>query len=180
MELTDATLLVTGGAGFVGSHLCERLVADNEVRVVDDCSNGDRSWVPEGVEVVEGDLREESVLDRAVTPDLDGVFHFAADKAADRDDLSQFRLNNALTEALVGRMDEVGVRNVAFTSSSTVYGEAPRPPPRTSPRSNPSASTAHPNSPRSRCSRSTPTATTSPSGTSGSPTSSARGCSSVR
>jgi len=129
MELTDATLLVTGGAGFVGSHLCQRLVADNDVRVVDDFSNGDRSWVPDGVEFVEGDLREASVVERAVTPDLDGVFHFAADKAADRDDLSQFRLNNALTESLVGRMDEVGVTDVAFTSSSTVYGEAPRPTP---------------------------------------------------
>jgi UDP-glucose 4-epimerase len=129
MELTDADLLVTGGAGFVGSHLCERLVADNRIRVVDDFTNGDRAWVPDGVEVIDGDLREERVVERAVTPDLDGVFHFAADKAADRDDLEQFRLNNALTESLVGRMDDVGVTNVAFTSSSTVYGEAPRPTP---------------------------------------------------
>jgi UDP-glucose 4-epimerase len=129
MDLTDRRILVTGGAGFIGSHLCDRLVADNDVRVVDDCSNGNPDWLPDGVEFVEGDLRDSAVLERAVTADLDLVVHLAADKAADRDDVGQFRENNRLTEALVERMDAVDVRNVAFTSSSTVYGEAPRPTP---------------------------------------------------
>jgi len=129
MDLTDRRILVTGGAGFVGSHLCERLVADNEVRVVDDCSNGDAAWVPDDVEFVEGDLRDAEVAERAITPDLDIVFHFAADRTVAGGDVDQFRLNNRITQRVVERMDEVDVRNLAFTSSSTVYGEAPRPTP---------------------------------------------------
>ncbi|WP_136716044.1 NAD-dependent epimerase/dehydratase family protein [Halorientalis salina] len=129
MELSGKRILVTGGAGFVGSHLCERLVADNDVRVVDDLSNGDRSWLPDGVEFVEGDLTDPSVAADAITGDLDMVFHFAADKNAARDDVEQYRFNNRLTETVLERMDAVGVDNIAFTSSSTVYGEAPRPTP---------------------------------------------------
>jgi UDP-glucose 4-epimerase len=129
MELSGKRILVTGGAGFVGSHLCEHLVADNDVVVVDDLSNGDRDWLPAGVEFIEGDLTDTDVVARALTTDVDLVFHLAADKDAARDDIDQYRVNNALTETVVERMAEVGVSNIAFTSSSTVYGEAPRPTP---------------------------------------------------
>jgi len=129
MELSDQRLVVTGGAGFVGSHLCERLVDDNEVVAVDDFSNGQRDWLPDGVETVSGDLGDPDVAADAITEDVDGVFHFAADKNAARDDISQFRANNRLTETVVERMHDVGVTDIAFTSSSTVYGEAPRPTP---------------------------------------------------
>ena len=129
MDLTGKRILVTGGAGFVGSHLCARLVEDNEVRAVDDCSTGDPSWLPEGVELVTGDLTDPDVAAEAITPDTDFVFHFAADKNAARDDIDQYRFNNRLTETVLNRMDEAGVENIAFTSSSTVYGEAPRPTP---------------------------------------------------
>ena len=129
MELTDKRLVVTGGAGFVGSHLCDRLLPENDVVVVDDFSTSKREWVPEEAHVVEGDLRNDAVAAEAITPDVDGVFHFAADKNAAADDTDQYRLNNELTTTVVERMDEVGVSNIAFTSSSTVYGEAPRPTP---------------------------------------------------
>jgi len=129
MELSGQRLVVTGGAGFVGSHLCERLVDDNDVVAVDDFSNGQREWIPDGVEVISGDVGDPDVAAEAITEDVDGVFHFAADKNAARDDISQFRANNRLTETVVERMHEVGVTDIAFTSSSTVYGEAPRPTP---------------------------------------------------
>jgi UDP-glucose 4-epimerase len=129
MELAGKRVLVTGGAGFVGSHLAARLVEDNEVRVVDDLSNGQRAWVPDGVELVEGDLTDPEVAAEAITGDLDVVFHFAADKNAARDDIDQYRFNNRLTETVLDRMDAVDVDRIAFTSSSTVYGEAPRPTP---------------------------------------------------
>ncbi|MFC7142809.1 NAD-dependent epimerase/dehydratase family protein [Halosimplex aquaticum] len=129
MDLSGKRLVVTGGAGFVGSHLCARLVDDNEVVSVDDFSNGEREWLPDGVEVVEGDLTDPDVAAEAITEDVDGVFHFAANKNAAADDVDQYRFNNRLTETVIERMDEVGVDNIAFTSSSTVYGEAPRPTP---------------------------------------------------
>jgi len=129
MDLTGRRIVVTGGAGFVGSHLCERLAAHNDVVAVDDRSNGDSSWLPADATLVEGDLTDPAVAARAITGDVDAVFHFAADKDAARDDVEQYRYNNRLTETVLERVDEVGVENVAFTSSSTVYGEAPRPTP---------------------------------------------------
>jgi UDP-glucose 4-epimerase len=129
MDLTGRRVVVTGGAGFVGSHLCDRLVAENDVVAVDNLSNGKRSWVPDAAELVEGDLGDPEVAADAITEDVDIVFHFAADKNAARDDVDQFRSNNRLTETVVERMDEVGVEHIAFTSSSVVYGEAPRPTP---------------------------------------------------
>jgi UDP-glucose 4-epimerase len=129
MELSDQRILITGGAGFVGSHLAARLVTDNDVVVVDNLANGDRSWVPDAATFVEGDLTDAADVAEAITADVDLVFHFAADKNAAADDVEQYRTNNRMTENVLERMDEVGVDEFAFTSSSTVYGEAPRPTP---------------------------------------------------
>ena len=130
MDLSGKRVCVTGGGGFVGSHLGERLVEDNEVVVVDRFGNGRREWVPDGAAVVEGDLRDPEVVAAAVDERTDVVFHLAADKAVDSDDPGeQFRLNTELTANVAERMAEVGCDRVAFTSSSTVYGEAPRPTP---------------------------------------------------
>jgi UDP-glucose 4-epimerase len=129
MNLAEKRVVVTGGAGFVGSHLVDRLLADNEVVVVDDLSNGDPGLVPEDATFVEGDLADPDVAAEAITGDVDAVFHLAADKDPSRDDVAQYRENNRLTENVLDRMDEAGVDAIAFTSSSVVYGEAPRPTP---------------------------------------------------
>jgi len=129
MELSGKRVVVTGGAGFVGSHLVDRLIADNDVVVVDDLSNGEADWVDGEAELLVGDVADPDLLAEAIDPDVDVVFHFAADRSVQGGDVEQFRGNNRLTEAVVERMDEVGVRKIAFTSSSTVYGEAPRPTP---------------------------------------------------
>ena len=130
MELFGKEVCITGGGGFVGSHLADRLAADNDVVVVDRFGNGRREWVPDDAEIVAGDLRDPDVVAEAIDAETDAVFHFAADKAVDSDDPDeQFRLNTEMTANVAERMDEVGCRNVGFTSSSTVYGEAPRPTP---------------------------------------------------
>jgi UDP-glucose 4-epimerase len=130
MDLTDSRVLVTGGAGFVGSHLADRLVADNDVVAVDDCSNGDPGWVPEAAEFVEGDCTDPEVVADVLDASVDAVFHFAASKAVDTErPRAQFEDNVAMTYNVLERMEEVGVDELAFTSSSTVYGEAPRPTP---------------------------------------------------
>ena len=130
MELSGKEICITGGGGFVGSHLADRLVADNDVVVVDRFGNGRREWVPDDAEIVAGDLRDPDVVAEAIDTETDAVFHFAADKAINTDDPDeQFRLNTEMTANVAERMDEVDCRNVGFTSSSTVYGEAPRPTP---------------------------------------------------
>jgi len=75
--LSDRTVLITGGAGFVGSHLADRLVAGNEVRVLDDLSTGRREYVPDAAELIVGDVRDRDLLAR-VMDGVDLVFHEAA------------------------------------------------------------------------------------------------------
>ncbi|GAA0723200.1 UDP-glucose 4-epimerase [Halorubrum trapanicum] len=131
MNLTDSRVLVTGGAGLVGSHLAASLLDRGAtVRVADDLSKGTRDRVPDGAEFVEADLTDPDDVARAVTDELDVVFHFAAytDTNYD-DDRALFEDNTAMTYNVLERMREVGVDRFAFTSSSTVYGEAPRPTP---------------------------------------------------
>jgi UDP-glucose 4-epimerase len=130
MELRDRQLLVTGGAGLIGSKLVARLAAENEITVVDDLSNGIPDSVPEHVEFVDGDITDAAVVSDVVTEEVDAVFHLAADKYVNTDrPREQMEVNETMTYNLLERMDEVGVENILFTSSSTVYGEAPRPTP---------------------------------------------------
>jgi UDP-glucose 4-epimerase len=130
MDLHNGRFLVTGGAGFVGSHLADRLVTDNAVVIADDLSNGEREAVPDGATFVEADLTDPAAVADVLTDDFDGVFHLAASKLVDTDDpRTQFEENTAITYNLLERMHEVDVSAIAFTSSSTVYGEAPRPTP---------------------------------------------------
>lgn len=72
----DQTVLVTGGAGFVGSHLVDALVPENDVRVLDNFTTGKRSNVNEGATVIEGDICDPEILDRA-TSGVDLIFHEA-------------------------------------------------------------------------------------------------------
>ena len=130
MNLKGNRIVVTGGAGFIGSHLVERLLADNDVVVVDDGSNGNREWVHDDAAFVDGDLTDPAVSAEAITPETDLVVHLAASKLVDTDTpRRQFDDNSEITYNILERMDEVGVEKLVFTSSSTVYGEAPRPTP---------------------------------------------------
>ncbi|GGI93942.1 UDP-glucose 4-epimerase [Halobellus salinus] len=130
MNLTGQRIVVTGGAGLIGSHLADRLRADSDVVVADDLSKGTRGRVPDGVEFVEADLTDADDVERLITRDVDVVCHLAAYTDTNYERPRQlFEENSAMTYNLLERMDDVGVDNFVFTSSSTVYGEAPRPTP---------------------------------------------------
>ncbi|OVE85152.1 NAD-dependent epimerase/dehydratase family protein [Natronolimnobius baerhuensis] len=124
-------VLVTGGAGFIGSQLTDRLLErGDEVAVVDNCSTGRRDWVPDEATVFERDLTDSDALEGVLTADIDRVFHLAASKAVDADaPHEQFRRNTRMTATVLQAMNEADVTELAYTSSSTVYGEAPRPTP---------------------------------------------------
>ena len=131
MQLRDSTVLITGGAGLVGSHLAEQLLENGAtVRVVDDLSKGRRERVPREATFTQADLTEEDDVADVVTSDLDAVFHLAAytDTNYD-DDRTLFEENTEMTYNLLEQMQAADIDKFAFTSSSTVYGEAPRPTP---------------------------------------------------
>ncbi|MDB9250831.1 NAD-dependent epimerase/dehydratase family protein [Halorubrum ezzemoulense] len=131
MDLSNATVLVTGGAGLVGSHLAATLHdVGTTVRVADDLSKGTRERVPDDVTFTKADLTDRADVDQVVTADLDMVFHLAAytDTNFD-DDRKLFEENTEMTYNLLEAMRDADVDHFAFTSSSTVYGEAPRPTP---------------------------------------------------
>jgi len=131
MNLSDSYVLITGGAGLVGSHLAQQLLDDGStVRVADNLSKGERSRVPDEAEFVNADLTNPDDVAEIITSDLDVVFHLAAytDTNFD-DDRTLFEENTEMTYNVLERMQEVDVTNIAFTSSSTVYGEAPMPTP---------------------------------------------------
>ena len=65
MELSDQKICITGGAGFIGSHLADQLVEENDVLVVDNFSNGRREWVPDEAAIVEGDVRDSALTAEA-------------------------------------------------------------------------------------------------------------------
>jgi nucleoside-diphosphate-sugar epimerase len=119
--------LVTGGAGFIGSHLVERLLGRGDrVRVADDFSSGRRENVPAGVEVVEGDLADLEVARRAVSG-CEFVIHQAAIPSVPRsvkDPLRSHRANVDGTLNVLLAARDAGVRRVVFAGSSSVYGDA--------------------------------------------------------
>jgi nucleoside-diphosphate-sugar epimerase len=123
-----AKCLVTGGAGFIGSHLIDELLAQGrEVRTVDNFSTGDRRnllHISGDVEIVEGDLRSfERAADAVEGCEL--VFHLAALPSVPRsvqDPLTSSAVNVTGTLNVLLAARNAGVRRVIYASSSSVYG----------------------------------------------------------
>lgn len=131
MVETPVCCLVTGGAGFVGSHVAERLVAlGHPTRVVDNLSTGHRSNLAgfaDHIEFVEGDLTNPVVCRRA-TDGVELVFHLAALPSVPRSMTDPWACHdhnvNATIQLLLACKD-AGVRRVVYSSSSSVYGDTP-------------------------------------------------------
>lgn len=131
-----AKILVTGGAGYIGSHTCvELLNAGHEVIVFDNLSNSSEESLNRVQEIaqrsltfVEGDIRNANELDRVFEDyTIDAVIHFAGLKAvgeSQKKPLVYFDNNIAGSIQLVKSMEKAGVYTLVFSSSATVYDEA--------------------------------------------------------
>ncbi len=124
-----ARYLVTGGAGFIGSHVVDALAARGDaVRVVDDLSTGcrDNLAAHPAIELVEADLAERQVAEAAVAG-VDCAIHLAAIPSVARSVREPRRAHRANVEAtheLLLAAREAGVRRLVLASSSSVYGES--------------------------------------------------------
>src|SRR3989442_8625302 len=126
--------LVTGGAGFIGSHLAERLLADGaHVRILDNFSSGTMDNLPfakasgDRCEIIRGDIRDLAAVERAAGG-VSVIFHQAAMRSVPRsiDDplgANDHNVNGTLTVLEAAR--RAGVRRVVYASSSSVYGDRP-------------------------------------------------------
>ena len=131
-----AQYLVTGGAGFIGSHLCRRLLADGHaVRVIDDLSSGQRdnlADIIDEVELVVGDLRDEALLDK-VLRGVDYALHHAAVASVQTSverPLFEQEVNAVGTLRFFEAARRAGVGRVVFAASAAAYGNNPTVPKR--------------------------------------------------
>lgn len=136
----EVRYLVTGGAGFIGSHLTHALLAQgHEVRVVDNLVTGRRDHVPAAAEFIEGDLADLDVAQRA-TAGCDIVLHQAAIPSVLRSVEAPIPSNRANIDAtlnvLVAARD-AGCKRVVYAASSSAYGDTPTLPKRESLPANP-------------------------------------------
>jgi UDP-glucose 4-epimerase len=123
-------VLVTGGAGFLGSHVADALLRrEHDVTVLDDLSGGFRENVPAGARFVQGSVADADLVDRAFAgAGFTHVFHLAAYAA---EGLSHFIRRFNYTNNVIGSMNVLnasvnhGVRTFVFTSSIAVYGTSP-------------------------------------------------------
>ena len=121
--LSDRQVLITGGAGFVGSHIAATLAPDNDVWVLDNFSTGERSNVPAGVNVIEGNVRDETTIDAALS-NVDVVYHEAAMVSVPESvehPVNCHDLNGSATVQLLDCARRHDVR-VILASSAAVYG----------------------------------------------------------
>ncbi|RAU58879.1 MULTISPECIES: UDP-glucose 4-epimerase GalE [Bacillus] len=127
------TILVCGGAGYIGSHAVAALLAKGEqVVVVDNLQTGHKEAVLEGAVLEEGDLRDQDFLRQVFkTHQIEAVMHFAADSLVGEsvtDPLKYYDNNVGGATALLQVMNEFDVKHIVFSSTAAAYGEPKRVP----------------------------------------------------
>lgn len=125
--MTDAKILVVGGAGYIGSHMVKELRSAGYVTItLDNLSKGHRDLIPGG-EFIKGDLSDRPLLDSIFTSkEIAAVMHFAAYSLVGESvarPLDYYRNNVAATMELVDAMVRHDVRRFIFSSTAAVYGE---------------------------------------------------------
>ncbi len=126
MRLEGKRILITGGAGFIGSHLVEELCRDNQVTVLDDFSVGrseNLDAVNDQIRVVVGDISNRADVD-AVMPGIDVVFHLAVVclRVSISDPMRSHLVNDLGTLNLLLAARQHGVERFVYVSSSEIYG----------------------------------------------------------
>jgi len=123
-------VLVTGGAGFIGSHLVDALVQKGyQVRVLDNFSTGSQKnlqFILSQIELIEGDIRDFSVCEHALK-DIEIVFHLAALGSVQRsmdNPIETHQVNSQGTLNLLQASKEASVKFFVYSSSSSVYGDS--------------------------------------------------------
>jgi UDP-glucose 4-epimerase len=120
-------VLVTGGAGYIGSHAVLALNdAGWTVAVIDDLSTGRRELVPEGVPFFEGSIADRALVDRILAErQIDAIMHFAGSIVVPESvekPLDYYRNNTVATHALLSAAVAGGVKHILFSSTAAVYG----------------------------------------------------------
>lgn len=123
------SVLVTGGAGYIGSHMVLALVdAGRKVAVLDDLSTGFRSSVPENVPFYEGCVGDENLVGRIIRDEgVEAIVHFAGSIVVPdsvTDPLGYYLNNTVRSRALMAAAVAGGVKRFVFSSTAAVYGEA--------------------------------------------------------
>jgi UDP-glucose 4-epimerase len=119
------TWLVTGGAGFIGSHLCKALLARGEaVRVLDDLSTGKRENLPQGAALIEADVADAAAVREAIDGVV-GCFHLAAIASVERGVKDWLGTHRANLTGTITVFDAARARRipVVYASSAAVYGD---------------------------------------------------------
>ena len=121
------TVLVTGGAGYIGSHMVLALVeAGESVVVVDNLTTGFSYFLPEGVPLFIGDAGDENLVEGVISAhNVDAIIHFAGSVVVPesmRDPLAYYRNNTMTTRSLLNVAIRCSVRRFIFSSTAAVYG----------------------------------------------------------